>query len=164
MRLLDDRTIHIRPIAATDGAALVAFHDGLTDETTRLRFFGVHRHLSQPEVQRFTHVDHHEREALVALDGADIVAVGRYERLPDSQDAELAFVVGDAWQGHGAGPQLLEQLVERARSEGLRRLVADTLGENRRMRAVFARSGLVSGSSSNGGVVHVVLDLTPGFA
>ena len=47
---------------------------GLTNETTRLRFFILHPHLTPDEVERFTHVDHHDREALVALDGPDVIA------------------------------------------------------------------------------------------
>ncbi len=155
-----DRKIRVRPMAVTDGIALATFHDGLTDETTRLRFFAVHRSLSPGELERFTHVDHHDREALVALDGAAIVGVGRYDRLPGTDDAEVAFVVGDAWQGDGVGSRLLAHLVRRGRAEGLRAFLADTLLENRRMREVFAHSGLVTGSASDGGVVQVVLDLT----
>ena len=37
--LLDGREIHIRPISPADSDALVRFHQGLSDETTRLRFF-----------------------------------------------------------------------------------------------------------------------------
>ena len=76
---------------------------GLTNETTRLRFFIPHPHLTPGEVERFTHVDHHEREALVALDGPDLIAVGRFDRLPGTDDAEVAFVVADGWQGQGVG-------------------------------------------------------------
>lgn len=50
------------------------------------------------------------REALVALDGANIVAIGRYDRLPGTDDAEVAFVVADSWQGDGAGAELLKRL------------------------------------------------------
>ena len=161
VQLLDGRTVRIRPISPSDGDALVQFHEGLTNETTRLRFFIPHPHLTPGEVERFTHVDHHEREALVALDGPDLIAVGRFDRLPGTDDAEVAFVVADGWQGHGVGSHLLEQLAHRARTEGITRFVADTLGENHRMREVFRRSGLLVESETQAGVVHVVLDLRP---
>ena len=67
--LLDGREIHIRPISPGDGDALVRFHQGLSDETTRLRFFVLHPELACTEVVYFTHVDHHDREALLALVG-----------------------------------------------------------------------------------------------
>jgi GNAT superfamily N-acetyltransferase len=159
VQLLDGRTVGIRPISPSDREALVQFHEGLTSETTRLRFFILHPHLMPREVERFTHVDHHDREALVALDGPDIIAVGRFDRLPGTDDAEVAFVVADGWQGHGVGTHLIEQLARRARTEGVTRFVADTLGENYRMRDVFRHSGLMASSQTDAGVVHVVLNL-----
>ena len=157
--LLDGREIRVRPISASDGAALVRFHEGLSDETTRLRFFVLHPQLASTEVVYFTHVDHHDREALLAFAGDDIVGVGRYDRVPRTSDAEVAFVVADGWQGSGIGTHLLEQLVRRARAEGVMRFLADTLAENYRMRAVFLASGLVVSSETRSAVVQVVLDL-----
>ena len=159
VQLLQGRTFSIRPISPSDGEALVRFHDGLTNETARLRFFILHPHLTPNEVERFTHVDHHDREALVVLDGAHIVAVGRFDRLPGTDDAEVAFVVADEWQGHRVGTYLLEQLAHRARAEGITQFVAEMLSENHRMRQVFGRSGLLVESATEAGVVHVVLDL-----
>ena len=149
VQLLEGRTFSIRPISPSDGDALVRFHEGLTNETARLRFFILHPHLTPNEVERFTHVDHHDREALVVLDGAHIVAVGRFDRLPGTDDAEVAFVVAD------------ERLLHRARAEGITRFVAEMLSENHRMRQVFGRSGLLVESETEAGVVHVVLDLRP---
>jgi GNAT superfamily N-acetyltransferase len=157
--LHDGRTVGIRPISPSDGEALVRCHDGLTDETTRLRFFVLHPHLAPSEVEYFTHVDHHDREAMVAVDGGDIIGVGRFDRLPGTNDAEVAFVVADDWQGNGVGTQLLEQLVHRARAEGITRFLADTLNENHRMRGVFRDSGLLVKSEMRSDVVRVIVDL-----
>ena len=157
--LSDGRTVLIRPILSSDSDALVRFHESLSRETTRLRFFTIHPHLTPREVERFTHVDHHDREALVALAGDDIIAVGRYDRIPGSTDAEVAFVVADEWQGHGLATVLLHELAARARAEGVTRFVAETLGENHPMQHVFVRSGLLVDSGWDAGVVHVVLDL-----
>ena len=157
--LLDGREIHIRPISPADSDALVRFHQGLSDETTRLRFFVCHPELACSEVVYFTHVDHHDREALLALAGDDIVGVGRYDRIPRTSDAEVAFVVADGWQGTGVGTHLLEHLVHRATVEGVTRFLADTLAENYRMRGVFRDSGLLTESVTRADVVQVVLDL-----
>lgn len=157
--LRDGRIVQIRPIVPSDDTALVRFHEGLTNETTRLRFFTLHPHLTPREVDRFTHVDHHDREGLVALDGDAIVAVGRYDRIPDTTEAEVAFVVADSWQGKGVGTSLLEQLAHRARAEGITQFVADTLGDNHRMQHVFRNSGLMVHCGWHAGVVNVVLDL-----
>ena len=157
--LLDGREIHIRPISPADSDALVRFHQGLSDETTRLRFFVCHPKLACSEVVYFTHVDHHDREALLALADDDIVGVGRYDRMPRTSDAEVAFVVADGWQGSGIGTHLLEHLVRRARAHGVTRFLADTLAENYRMGGVFRDSGLLVRSETRRGVAHFLLDL-----
>src|SRR5579875_1019628 len=77
--LSDGSTAHVRPIRPADGAALVSFHDQLSSETIYRRFFSAHPHLSEREVQRFTHVDYSDRMALVAtVAQGEIVAVARY--------------------------------------------------------------------------------------
>ena len=76
-------------------------------------------------------------------------------------EAEVAFVVADAWQGRGLGSVLFERLAARARELGISRFVADTLFLNRRMLAVFRATGLPHAERLEGGVVHVVLELDP---
>lgn len=153
--------IVIRPIEASDAAALVAFHTELSSDSTRFRYFSAHPRLSDGEIERFTHVDHRGREALVALDGDEIVGVARYERLESPAEAEVAFVVADRWQHRGIGTELLAELATRAREEGVTQLVADTLFENRAMIAVFEQSGFTLRRSHDHGVVHFVMALPP---
>jgi GNAT superfamily N-acetyltransferase len=158
--LLDGSAVDIEPMCAGDAARLDHFHHALSTETIRLRFFGVHPDLSDQELHRFTHVDHVNREALVAVDRGEIVGVARFDRLRDSGDeAEVAFVVADAWQGRGLGTVLFERLAARARELGIGRFVADTLFLNRRMLAVFRATGLPHAERIEGSVVHVVLEL-----
>jgi GNAT superfamily N-acetyltransferase len=81
----------------------------------------------------FTDVDHHNHEALGALDHADGRGVGiaRYIRdAADPQAAEIAVTVIDDWQGRGLGTELMAQLSERARSEGIRRFTALVAADN----------------------------------
>jgi RimJ/RimL family protein N-acetyltransferase len=146
-------------MAPEDEAALERFHRGLSPETTRLRFFATHPRLSDDERYRVTHVDHHDREAFVAYDGDRIIAVGRFDRLANGTDAEIAFVVADAWQGRGLGRLLLRELVARAGEVGITRFVAQTLPENHRMMSVFRHARLPIEVAFRDGVLHVVLDL-----
>lgn len=157
--LRDGTVVVIRPIEQSDAPALVRFHEALSDQTSRRRFFNVHPHLSVGELARFTTVDHTDREALVMLLGNEIMAVGRLDREPGTARAEVAFVVSDAWQHRGAGTLLLAGLVAFARSIGVRELVADTLVDNRPMIDLFQRSGLVTATSSEQGVLHLTLTL-----
>src|SRR3954447_25475799 len=117
--LADGTVVSVRPIEPEDAPGLMRFHEQLSPESMRLRFFTPHPRLSDKEVLRFTTVDHHSREGLVAVLDDEIVGVARYDRLPDSTDAEVAFVVSDQWQGTGVGTLLLDHLASRARSEGI---------------------------------------------
>lgn len=157
--LPDGTPVELRPMSASDGPGLVRFHAALSSETTYLRFFSVHPELSPHEVHWFTHVDHHDREAIIATAAGEIVAVARFDRVGDGQSAEVAMVVTDAWQGRGLGSLLFAHLAQRARRLGIERFTAQTLAHNHRMRRVFARSGYPLVARAGGGVVDVELDL-----
>jgi GNAT superfamily N-acetyltransferase len=160
--LRDGTVVMIEPMHRTDALRLEDFHSTLSAETTRLRFFHLHPELSEREIHRFTHVDHQDREALVAVHDGRIIGVARFDRMGDeSTDAEVAFVVADAWQGRGLGSVLFRRLAARALELGVRRLVAETLFRNRRMLAVFRHAGLPRVETIEGDVVRVVLDLAP---
>ncbi|MGP0108236.1 MAG: N-acetyltransferase family protein [Acidimicrobiales bacterium] len=148
-------TVHLRPIRPDDAARLVEFHKGLSVRSVYRRFFFVHSSLSPAEVDRFTHVDYVDRVAFVALDGLRLVAVGRYERRPETTEAEVAFVFADDYQRDGIGTLLLEHLAEAAWRNGITRFVAETLVENRDMLGVFFDSGFPVTSASDSGTISV---------
>lgn len=158
---VDRLGLRVEPMTPALAAPLVRFHETLTPRTTRHRFFAVHPHLAVTEVERFTDVDHEDREALVARDGdGELVAVARFDRIaPGATIAEVAFVVADAWQHHGIGAALFARLARRARAVGVTRFVADTLVENRAMRTVFRQAGYPVIEAVAGGVVRVTIDL-----
>ena len=156
---LRDGEIQLHTISGEDAAALVQFHHRLSPETTYLRFFSVHPELSSLELDHFTHVDHHDREALVATSDDEIVGVGRFDRLSGSADAEAAFVVADRWQGKGLGTALFARLAARAREVGVERFTAEVLPHNSRMLKLFAHAGLPMTSAVRGGDVHVMIEI-----
>lgn len=159
--LTDGGTVHIRPIDPSDAAALVDFHSRLSDDSVYLRFFSPKPTLSPKEVERFTHVDHHDRVALVADLGDHLVGVARYDRHPGTDEAEVAFVVTDAHQGRGIGTALLEHLAAAARERGVTRFGAETLPHNRRMLDVFRSAGFDERTRFDHGVTHVDLIIEP---
>jgi GNAT superfamily N-acetyltransferase len=155
-RLRDGTTVAVRPIAPTDADALVRFHESLSPDSQRTRFFAMHPHLSQHEVARFTTVDHRDRQAFVAVEDHDIVGVGRYDRLDDT-DAEVAFVTRDDHQGLGIAMLLFQELATCASDVGITRFVAETLPENRKMLDLFTRTGLVAKRAFGRGVVEITM-------
>ena len=157
--LADGGTVHVRPIRPEDGDALVAFHSRLSAETVYLRFFSPKPVLTPRDVERFTHVDHNSRVALIALLGGEIVGVARYDRVPGTTEAEVAFVIEDAHQGRGLGTIFLEYLASIARARGITRFVADTLPHNVRMLEVFHAAGFRAEQSYSDGVVRVTFPI-----
>ena len=143
--------------------ALDRFHEGLSPATTRNRFFSLHPHLSAAELERFTNVDHVDRDALVVIDREGlVVAVARFDRLSEgSPTAEVAFVITDRWQHHGVGSALFARLAARASEVGVTRFVADTLADNSAMRALFRHAAPACRETVAQGVVHITIDLAP---
>lgn len=159
--LSDGSTGHLRPILPEDAERLVAFHGRLSPESIRYRYFAPHPELSPTEVVRLTTVDHDARVALVILIGDRLVAVGRYDRIPSTDLAEVAFLVDDSLQGRGLGSVLLEHLAAIAAGQGVREFEADVLTENYRMIRVFADAGYTATRSYDSGVVHLVFGIEP---
>ena len=129
--LRDGATVLIRPIGPEDRELLRSGFERLSDRSRYMRFQAPLPALSEKQLSYFTEVDHHDHEALIAIDPdtGDIVGVVRYVRVED-RVAECAVVVGDDWQGRGLGTELLDRLVERAREEGVDRFLALVLAEN----------------------------------
>ncbi|MBC7372538.1 MAG: GNAT family N-acetyltransferase, partial [Frankiales bacterium] len=156
----DGGTVHLRPIRPDDAERLADFHSRLSQETVYNRFFAYRPVLSDADVARFTQVDHDDRVALVATLNDDIIGVVRYDRLPGTHDAEVAFVVEDAHQGRGLGPLLLEHLGASARERGIGRFTADVLPTNRKMLGVFRTAGYAVARELSGGYVELSFPIT----
>jgi GNAT superfamily N-acetyltransferase len=128
----DGLSVLIRPIEPDDKRRVADAFERLSPETRYRRFFAPLERLTRQDLRYLTEVDHHDHEALVAVnpENGAIIAVARYVRSQDPTEAEVAVVVGDPWQGKGVGSALLERLVERARASGIDHFVALVLSEN----------------------------------
>lgn len=160
-RTMNGSAFHLRPIRPDDGARLTEFHEHLSPQSIYRRYLFMHRTLSTTEVERFTHTDNVDRLALVAEYVDRLVAVGRYERLSGTAEAEVAFVVADEFQHLGIGTIRLEQLAAAALKHGIKAFVAQTLAENRDMIDVFMKSGFHVTSSREYGTVNVRFPIEP---
>ena len=75
-------------------------------------------------------------------------------------DAEFALVVADRYQGQGLGEELLRRLLQFARAEGVRRVVADILPANVGMQRVCERVGLrVAPHPGDGSLMRAEIDI-----
>ena len=148
--LRDESRVLIRPVQSTDAALLADGFARLSPRSRQLRFLTRKKQLSSAELRYFTDVDHHDHEALAALNPADGRGVGiaRYIRhAGDAHAAEIAVTVVDDWQGRGLGTELVARLSDRARSEGIRRFTALVADDN----VTVARMLRNTGASLAGG-------------
>ncbi len=166
--LRDGTQVRVRPVETTDAAELQRAFALLSERSRYLRFMTGTTRLSDAVARTLTDVDHHDHEALVALElesgsarPGDIVAVARYVRMPGArEEADLALTVGDSWQGRGLGGALLTLLSERARAEGVDRFTVDVLVDNPAMLALVRAAGGTVVTDSRGAVASGHIDLT----
>ena len=86
---------------------------------------------------------------------SQIVAVGNYVRIAGSTEAEAAFAVTDALQGHGVGTRLLECLAAAAHHAGISAFWAEVLAADAPMLDVFSHAGFDTRMSGALGTVRV---------
>jgi len=133
---VDDIELTVRPIAIDDVERLARLFTRLSPSSVHFRFFSPIARPPRAALLRLADVDHGRRDALVVLDGDEIVAVARYDGRPDdgpgaSHQAEIAITVEDAWQHRGLGKRLAPRLAELAKGRGYDTFVAIMLPDNR---------------------------------
>jgi len=162
--LRDGSSVLVRPARPDDRALLLAGFERLGPESRYRRFLAPMVVLSDDDVTYLTNVDHHDHEALAALDAetGEGVGVARFVRSAERPDtAEFAITVIDDWQGRGVGTLLLDRLAERARAEGIVRFSALLLAENREMLELLEGLGPVRVVDRQSGTVEVEAELAP---
>ena len=131
--LRDGSHVLIRQVQSADAPLLADGFARLSADSRWMRFLTPKKALSPAELRYFTDLDHHDHEALGALDTGDGRGVGiaRFVRnADDPHAADVAVTIVDDWQGRGLGRELLARLSDRARQEGIRRFTADVAAEN----------------------------------
>ena len=151
--LRDGSHVLIRQVHSADAPFLADGFARLSTDSRWMRFLTPKKERSPAELRYFTDLDHHDREALGALDNGDGRGVGiaRFIRhADDPYAADIAVTIVDDWQGRGLGTELLARLSDRARQEGIHRFTALVAAENvavaRLLRTMCAR---VTGRESN---------------
>ncbi len=85
--------------------------------------------------------------------------MGRLSRQRDAKEAEFAVLVTDQYQKHGLGTALLGRMLEVARAEGLCRLTAGILMDNRPMQRICEKLDFRLTPDPAEGIVKAEIDL-----
>ena len=154
--------VQVRRIRPEDRDELAAAFERLSPDSRYSRFLAATPHLPGGTLRYLTEVDHHDHEALVALEPETRrgVGVARYVRVGEDV-AEAAVTVADDWHGRGAGTLLLDLLALRAYEEGVRRFRALMLTTNADMRDMLERLGPVETIARDAATLEVEVALPP---
>ena len=129
--VVGDRSLTIREITIDDIERLRRMFTRLSPDSVYRRFFSPIQEPSRTALLWLTNVDHTTRDALVALDGDEIVAVARYDGRAGTNQAEIAVTVEDAWQDRGVGKRLTKRLAKLAVDHGIESFEAVVQPDNR---------------------------------
>jgi GNAT superfamily N-acetyltransferase len=161
--VLKDRShVVIRPLGPGDKAGLAEGFERLSETSRYRRFMSPTVRLTAQQLAYLTELDHHDHEALVAIDPSsrDGVGVARYVRSrEDPEQAEAAVVVADDWQRRGVGTALLRHLAAHAREHGIERFTGFILSDNRAIRELLEGVGQLEQRHAGGNTVEVSLQI-----
>ena len=162
--LRDETRVCVRAIRPDDKERLRIGFERLSPRSVYHRFFYSVKELTADVLRGVTEVDFRDHVALVLTvedeHGERLIAEGSFVRVaPGADSAEIGVIVGDAYQGRGAGTLLLQHLVGLARAGGIRELVALVLDDNWEMLELIEHCGLPLQQSIEDGVQRVVMRL-----
>jgi acyl-CoA synthetase (NDP forming)/GNAT superfamily N-acetyltransferase len=152
--LADGTAALIRPYTQADAAELERFSDALSAESRRLRFHG-----SVAADRGATLLGGIGSRPYVAFRGTTMIGVSCYVPLVEPAMAEMAVAVADAEHGRGVGTVLFEAMAAAARAEGITRMLALVLSENRAMAQVLDDLGFQVSRHASGGAIEFTVDL-----
>ena len=142
-QLSDGRTIEVRPLLASDEFAYRNFFYSLQAQSIYHRFF-YHKKLFSHKAmqQQWASVDYRKNMTVVGFTSErgrqEIMAIASYAESEGGR-AEVAFMVGDNFQGRGIGSRLVDILEKIATKNDYKGFMAYVLRENRSMLHIFRK-------------------------
>jgi acetyltransferase len=146
----DGSALTVRPIRPEDEPAMVKFHETLSERSVYLRYFhlmNLEQRTTHERLTRICFIDYDREMALVAerrnpeTGETEILGVGRMTKILGVNEAEVAVLVSDKWQGRGLGKELLRRLLAIGADEKLSKLTADILPDNRDVMRICEKLG-----------------------
>jgi acetyltransferase len=164
----DGRKVIIRPIRAEDEPIMRKFHEGLSDKTVYLRYLSpmlLSERVTHERLARMTHNDY-DREIALVVEGEEngeraVFGVARLSKFRGEDDeARLSMLVSDRFQGQGLGRELIKRIIDVARAEQIKRVIAGMSPENETMISLCRKSGFSTMSTNpQTGIVEAVMNL-----
>jgi protein lysine acetyltransferase len=160
VQMRDGTQLHLRPVLPGDNERTTNGPVEFSSDTLYRRF-QTPRTPTESLMRYLFEVDYVHHFVWVMTDGSDgpVVADARFVRDEDDPTvAEVAFIVGDAYQGRGIGTFLMGALAVTAAYHGVQRFSARVLTDNSPMRAILDHFG-AEWHRDDLGVVTTVIDV-----
>ena len=164
-RLEDGTNVLLRPIRPEDEVLESEFINGLSEETSRYRFFSIVRNLPHSDLVRFCNIDYDREMAIVAevTEGGRRreVGVGRIVTEPDLKRGEFAVVIADQYQTKGLGRKIVDMLIDIASEKRLEAIFGVVLKENAPMLSLCREMGFTLTPKEDYTEVELGLEVQP---
>ena len=160
VQLRDDTELYLRPVLPGDKVRTAQGPVQFSGETLYRRFQST-RFPGETLMAYLFEVDYVDHFVWVMTDGIDgpVVADARFVRDQNEPTlAEVAFIVGDLYQGRGIGSFLMDALAVAAVCDGVRQFTARVLSDNYPMRKILDRFD-AHWERDDQGVVTTVIDV-----
>lgn len=161
-RTHDGTELLLRPVLPGDAVRARTGSVEFSTETLFRRFMSA-REPTQALMDYLFEVDYVDHFVWVVVDeDDDVIADARFVRLGDDRSiAEIAFIVGDDYQGTGIGSFLMKAIIVAANVGGVEKFTARVLSDNLAMRSILEKYG-AQWQREDLGVVTTVFDV-PGI-
>ncbi|MGA0945947.1 MAG: GNAT family N-acetyltransferase, partial [Candidatus Nanopelagicales bacterium] len=159
--LRDGTRVVIRLARPEDAEGVAEMHERSSETTRYQRYFTPITDWREDQLRRVA--GGHRGATLVAVNWrGDIVGLGNVfpDRPGETTTAEIAVIVEDAWQGRGLGARLLAHLIELARRQGFRDVVALVLASNSGMVRLLERLDLDWTRDTDPELGHTIVRMT----
>jgi acetyltransferase len=162
-QLHDGTDLLLRPIKPEDEPLWLEMIGSCSRESLYSRFRYFFHWESHEIATRYCYIDYDREIAIVAeivKDGKrKLIGVGRLIADPDHETVEYAILIPDAWQQKDLGNILTDYCLEIAGKWNLKKFVAQTTTDNKRMISVFKKRGFRISVNSQDSTVDVEKEL-----
>ncbi len=156
--------VRFRAIKPSDEDMMRRLFYRFSDRAIYYRYFSPIKTMPHAKMQAYVNVDYRDVLSIVGLVGEPghqtIIAEARIVKYPDKPHVDIAFVVDEAYQGHGIATHLFRMLARLAKERGAVIMTADVLSSNRAMLKVFEKGDFPATARMEGGAYALEIDLT----
>ncbi|MEQ6917448.1 bifunctional acetate--CoA ligase family protein/GNAT family N-acetyltransferase [Halomonas aquatica] len=156
--------VEVRPIRAEDAPLITRFHEQLSEESIRFRYFHNKADLTQRDLSILSHINYDRQMAFIAEQRRDsgdkeMLGVVRVWNDPDNIRTEFSVIIRDDLQGLGIGSLLMKKMIGYCKSVGTLEMIGKVMVDNHPMRALMKHLGFRLRYNMEEQVVDAVMSL-----